>query len=767
MDTVGGQRARLMTRTVDLDGRGTVVGERTPPDVEVPTLVMSLPAVAGVRLLAPLTGAPIARAPAVRESDGLPVRLLLLTVEIDQDLSRRVRVECAELEAILTGIDPAAVLPVLDHGLDQHGRPYLLLPRPGPDLIETLDADGPLPLPLVLAAARSTAAGLAALAERGVLGPPRALCRDPAGTVTLEPPLPPALAEIESSLAPGAGHEPPEVLGGGEWTSRGQVYACASLLWTLLTGAPPFGADGSPLARLVATHPPRLSRPDVPDAVETLLGQALTADPSARPPTPSALARALREAAQSSPGQGGGHPPDAGRPLGSGYLLDIPIGRGSGGHVWAGRRRADARPVAVKVLHGDLVEDEQAVSRFVREFTVLVRLRHPHLVRVHDLVVEGGDLAIVMDLVDGEDLRRIVRRGPLAPAAAASLLAQAADGLAAVHAAGVIHRDVKPQNVLVTERDGRTVALLSDFGIARPVEGAANTQLIGTPAYLAPEVIAGRPPSTASDVYALGVTAYELLAGHQPFRGDNADAVMRAHLDQPPTRLDGLDPRAWDLVAACLDKAPERRPTAAEVAQRWGRIAADPSSVGESPVGALSVGESAAVDHGDGALATAFPARPLRDPPAPPPSRRRRRALALGVAAVAAAGLATGVLLASRSGGGGAPAGPSASAPYPVLASVSLDASSVATLTWGEQAGALPGFEGYVVLDVSGDAARPLTPRLPAERTSYQVEGLRAGRRTCFLVIALGVTARPPEPLPPPACVTPPTNRTATKGPGS
>ena len=751
-----------MTDTLHLRRRGTVVGERKPPDVEVPTLVMSLPAVAGVRPLAPLAGAPIARAPAVRESDGRPVRLLLLTAEIDPNLSRRVRVECAELEAILTGIDAAVVLPVLDHGLDEMGRPYLLLPRPGPDLAETLAADGPLPLSQVLAAARAAAVGLAALAERGVLGGPRGLSLDPAGGVTLEPPLPPALAEIESSLAPGVGHEPPEVLGGGDWTPRGQVYACASLLWTLLSGDVPFGAAGSPLARLVATHPPRLSRPDVPDAVVTVLGQAMATDPAHRPSSPAALAQALREAAHAS----AGHPPDRGRPFGSGYLLGTPIGRGSGGYVWAGRRRADDRPVAVKVLRGELVEDEQAVSRFVREFTVLARLRHPHLVRVYDLVVEGGELGIVMDLVDGEDLRRIARRGPLDPGAAASLLAQTADGLAAVHAAGVIHRDVKPQNVLVTERDGWTTALLSDFGIARAVEGATQTQLIGTPAYLAPEVIAGRPPSTASDVYALGVTAYELLAGQQPFRGDNADAIMRAHLDQPPARPDGLDSGAWDLVAACLDKAPERRPTAAEVAVRWRRMAADPSSVGPGVAGPRAVRESStdasvsdasAIDHADAAPDTALSARPLRDRPAPPSRRRGRRALALGVVAVVVAGLATGVLLASRAGPGGAPTGPSAPAPYPVLASVSLDASSVATITWGERVGTLPGFEGYVVLDVSGDAARPLTPPLPAERTSYQVEGLRPGRRTCFLVVALGVTARAPDPLPPPACVTPPT----------
>src|SRR5262249_1325619 len=149
--------------------------------------------------------------------------------------------------------------------------------------------------------------------------------------------------------------------------------------------------------------------------------------------------------------------------------LDEPIGRGATGHVWAGRRREDGSPVAVKLLRAELATDPGVVNRFLRERLVLTGLRHKHLVRVHDLVAEGDVLGIVMDLVDGEDLRHFLARGPLPEATAATLLAQVAAALAAVHAAGLVHRDIKPENVLVAA--GPT-ALLSDFGIARAVAGS-------------------------------------------------------------------------------------------------------------------------------------------------------------------------------------------------------------------------------------------------------------------------------------------------------
>ncbi|BCL14459.1 hypothetical protein GCM10017556_21980 [Micromonospora sagamiensis] len=721
---------------------------RHPADAdrhEVSTLVMSLPTIPDVGLLEPLSGTPVATAPAVSRVDGRPLRLLVVTADLDSVLSRRIRGECGELEAILAGIDPSVVLPIVDHGVDDAGRPYLLLPRPGPELA------GPLSLTEVVAAAESAAAGLAALAERGVLGPPYGLHPAGSGGIVLGTPLPPALVELEASLGTGTGLEPPEVLRGEEWTPAAQVYACGCLLWTLLDGRPPYGGGPATLARLLAA-PPRM-RADVPEPVVDVLRTALAGDPADRPATPAALARALRAAAPPAvaPPAASAGPPVT-RQLGSRYLLENRIGSGASGEVWAGRRIADGDRVAVKVLRERLSEDERAVARFLREYRVLLRLRHPHLVRVHDLVVEDGVPAIVMDLVDGEDLHRVAQRGPMPLADAAELLAQTAGGLAAVHAADLVHRDVKPANVLVTRRDGRQVALLSDFGIARAVAGAAHTQPIGTPAYLAPELVAGRPPTPAADVYSLGVTAYELLVGRPPFRADSVDALVRAHLDGSPPRPDGLDDSVWELLAACLAKAPEQRPPAADVAARWAAFAqAGPVGETAAPPPAPSSRESTPVE----APMTVTSARPLREPEAKPPPRRSRRPVVV-LAATVVVGLAAGVGLAVRDASPDPPPKPPPVAqPYPVPAVMTLDAAGGGTITWGAQADRLPGFEGYLVLDVSGDRARPVSSKLSGGETSYRVTGLRPGRQSCFVVVAVGVTATPPPDVPPATCTPP------------
>lgn len=167
------------------------------------------------------------------------------------------------------------------------------------------------------------------------------------------------------------------------------------------------------------------------------------------------------------------------RPVGSKYLLEEPLGRGATGTVWRARQRETAgaeaavqgqpgETVAIKVLKEELASDPDIVMRFLRERSVLLRLTHPNIVRVRDLVVEGDLLALVMDLIDGPDLHRYLREnGPLSPVAAALLTAQVADALAASHADGVVHRDLKPANVLLMQQGGQMHPMLTDFGIAR------------------------------------------------------------------------------------------------------------------------------------------------------------------------------------------------------------------------------------------------------------------------------------------------------------
>ncbi|HXT91052.1 MAG TPA: serine/threonine-protein kinase [Trebonia sp.] len=258
--------------------------------------------------------------------------------------------------------------------------------------------------------------------------------------------------------------------------------------------------------------------------------------------------------------------------LGSRYLLEERIGEGGLGVVWRGRDVSDGTTYAIKLLRPEHADDPGILTRFVRERTAMLRFRHPNVVTLHDMIVERDRLALVMDFVAGGDLAsyRQRRGGALPPAEAADLTAQICSALAAAHAAGIVHRDLKPANVLLdcTGAPGRRAEVrLTDFGIARiSGEPTVTTKgyFVGTLSYLAPEVIQGGEPTPACDIYAAGVTLYELLAGRPPFTGQAA-AIMYEHLQGEPTRTDSIPGAAWQLITACMAKDPARRPSAAEL----------------------------------------------------------------------------------------------------------------------------------------------------------------------------------------------------------
>ncbi|MFE4872985.1 serine/threonine-protein kinase [Streptomyces sp. NPDC056682] len=308
------------------------------------------------------------------------------------------------------------------------------------------------------------------------------------------------------------------------------------------------------------------------------------------------------------------------RPVGSKYLLEEPLGRGATGTVWRARQRETAgseasvagqpgETVAIKVLKEELANDADVVMRFLRERSVLLRLRHDNIVRTRDLVVEGDLLALVMDLIDGPDLHRYIREnGPLTPVAAALLTAQIADALAASHADGVVHRDLKPANVLLDERDGAMHPMLTDFGIARLADSPGLTrthEFVGTPAYVAPESAEGRPQTSAVDIYGAGILLYELVTGRPPFAGGTALEVLHRHLSEEPRRPTTVPGPLWTVIERCLSKDPNRRPSAENLA-RGLRVVA-------SGIGVHSTAAQVEAADGVGALLAPDPA------PAPVP----------------------------------------------------------------------------------------------------------------------------------------------------
>ena len=248
------------------------------------------------------------------------------------------------------------------------------------------------------------------------------------------------------------------------------------------------------------------------------------------------------------------------------YLVEAEIGRGGMGVVYRAWDEDLLRPVALKVLRADR-EDERSVSRFVRESQAAAKVRHDHLVPVFGIErTATGQPVIVMPFIVGPTLReRLRREPPLTAREAAEIVRQIADGLGVAHAAGLVHRDVKPANIMLDTSDGR--AKLADFGLARQVESGdtltCDGDIVGTPEYLSPEQIHSPGAVGArSDIYAVGVTLYECLTGVPPFRGTTL-ALLRTITDNepvPPHKLNAAVPRDLEsVVLKCLEKQPGAR----------------------------------------------------------------------------------------------------------------------------------------------------------------------------------------------------------------
>jgi serine/threonine protein kinase len=254
------------------------------------------------------------------------------------------------------------------------------------------------------------------------------------------------------------------------------------------------------------------------------------------------------------------------------YRLEELLGEGAVGQVFAARD-AEGRRVALKLLRRELAEDRVMVARFEREARLARDLKTPHVVPILELGRSQGIEFLAMPYYPGGSLAlRLRLLGPLSVEETVDLAAQLGRGLDALHTRGVLHRDVKPSNVLL---DGEGTAALADFGLARASDSTrltAEGQLLGTPHYLAPELIEGRDATRQSDIYALGCVLYECLAGEPPFAGRGAAEIGFAHLtEQPPdprTRRAELPEGLAHAVLNALEKDPAARPTTATALAR-------------------------------------------------------------------------------------------------------------------------------------------------------------------------------------------------------
>ena len=317
------------------------------------------------------------------------------------------------------------------------------------------------------------------------------------------------------------------------------------------------------------------------------------------------------------------------------YDLLEPLGRGGMGVVYRARHRDLQQFRAIKILPPHLATDESFVARFKREATIAAGLRHQNVVLIYDVGQQDDYHYIVMELVEGRPLREVIHADkPIPIDRAIRLLRPLAEALDFAHQHGVIHRDVKPTNVIVGEDDHVT---LLDFGIARAIESAQQFTreglVVGTPEYMAPEVVVGGQPGASADLYALGIVAFEVLTGHVPFRGSNTTAVAFAHVNTPPPspraeRADLPEPMERVLLRQLSKDPAERFPNARSFvdALEHGPPAdmlgdGDPGPTGAMTVMIKQAPETVAIPRGPAATPSSPPGGPRPIPPVPPASQ--------------------------------------------------------------------------------------------------------------------------------------------------
>lgn len=321
----------------------------------------------------------------------------------------------------------------------------------------------------------------------------------------------------------------------------------------------------------------------------------------------------------------------------AGYRIERRLGRGGMGILYLAVEPGLDRRVALKLIAPEAAADDVFAKRFAEESRIAASIEHPNVVPIYAAGEEGGVPFIAMRFVAGSDLGvRLARDGRLRPAPAVDLVAQIGNGLDAIHAAGLVHRDVKPANVLLSGGDGAEHAYITDFGVARNVatqSGLTQTgRFVGTLDYVAPEQISGGPVDARVDVYALGCLLFKLLTGQVPYPREGEAARLYAHLNDPPPAPSLYVPEVPmaldDVVIRALSKAPEDRYPSAGDLGRAAQAALSGAAVAipERTVatGAAATRERTAITAADPSTVTSAPTEPAPPSPAPPTGATRR-----------------------------------------------------------------------------------------------------------------------------------------------
>ncbi len=493
-------------------------------------------------------------------------------------------------------------------GTTAEGRPWRASGPVGESLASRLAARGALPVASLLPIALQVCEGLEFMHRAGMVHGNL----KPATVYVLEREgeLPQVrLVDLGLSLLLRPGRTPPRVPGrvlvepeylaperlqGQRCTTLSDLYGAGVLFYELLTGFPPFiGADSLTVRRRQIEEAPAPLPPSC-GLLAPVVERCLAKDPAARYPSASALKEALKELAEKASADaaevdisvdaehGDGPAPEIST-VGS-YELLQPLGEGAMGRVFLARHQTLDRRVALKILKPELARTRTEVDRFIQEAQAVNKIRHEHIVEIYDCVDEtlpGGERRVyfVMELLQGKTLRELLAGGPLPLPRALWLMRQVALALDAVHRVGVVHRDVKPDNIFVTTRNGADFVKMLDFGVAKlrgqGVELANGSPVVvGTPLYMAPEQLLGRLTDHRGDVYGLGILLYRLVSGQPPFAGSGGfEALIKAIVREKPAPLpprtqrdEPVPPPLRALIEACLEKDPERRPqTMAEV----------------------------------------------------------------------------------------------------------------------------------------------------------------------------------------------------------